>query len=220
MILEQIAEVPLPAHDKPGGFDHAAVHGRRGRLYVAHTANNAVDVIDCAAHAYLGSISGLEGVAGALVCEDQDLVFTSNRAEDTVGIFSAEQPEALIKVKVGLRPNGLAYDADRRLLLAANVGDPARPGSFTVSMVDVTTRAVIASIPVSGRTRWSVFDDESGRFYVNIADPPQIVVIASADPTRLAAAFSMPATGPHGLDLDPATRRLFCACDGQVLLVV
>jgi DNA-binding beta-propeller fold protein YncE len=45
-------------------------------------------------------------------------------------------------------------------------------------------------------------------------------VIDSADPTRLAAAFSMPATGPHGLDLDPATRRLFCACDGQVLLVV
>ena len=30
----------------------------------------------------------------------------------------------------------------------------------------------------------------------------------------------MPAAGPHGLDLDPATRRLFCACDGKTLLVV
>lgn len=67
MSLELIGEVQLPAHDGPGGFGHAAVHSRRGRLYVAHTANNAVDVIDCATHTYRGSISGLEVVAGALV---------------------------------------------------------------------------------------------------------------------------------------------------------
>jgi hypothetical protein len=49
MILEQVGEIPLPAHDRPGGFDHAAtaMHGRRRQLYVAHTANNALDVIDC-----------------------------------------------------------------------------------------------------------------------------------------------------------------------------
>lgn len=220
MILEQIGDVQLPAHDKPGGFDHAAVHGQRGRLYVAHTANDAVDVIDCAKHAYVGSITGLAGVAGALVCEDQDLVFTSNRAEDTVGIFSPGQPEALAKVKVGLRPNGLAYDADRRLLLAANVGDPARPGSFTVSVVDVDAQAMVADIPVSGRTRWVVFDTETGSFYVNIADPPQIAIVESANPSHVARTFPVAASGPHGLDLDTATRRLFCACDGRALVVL
>jgi hypothetical protein len=47
MILEPVGEIPLPAHDRPGGFDHAAMHGRRRQLYVAHTANNALDVIDC-----------------------------------------------------------------------------------------------------------------------------------------------------------------------------
>jgi DNA-binding beta-propeller fold protein YncE len=220
MILEQIGEVKLPAHDKPGGFDHAAVHGPRGRLYVAHTANNAVDVLDCATHAYLGSISGLEGVAGALVCEDQDLVFTSNRGEDTVGIFPAGEPEALVKVKVGLRPNGLAYDADRRLLLAANVGDLARPGSFTMSMVDVDARAMVANVPVAGRTRWVVFDPDSACFYVNIADPPQIAVVDAANPGSVDRIFAVQATGPHGLDLDVATRRLFCACDGKTLVVL
>ena len=45
-------------------------------------------------------------------------------------------------------------------------------------------------------------------------------MIESATPTKLSAAFPMPATGPHGLDFDPATRRLFCACDGQVLLAI
>ena len=57
MILEQIGEVLLPAHDKPGGFDHAAVHGRRGRLYVAHTANDALDVVDAMFPARLAAVS-------------------------------------------------------------------------------------------------------------------------------------------------------------------
>jgi len=218
--LERIGYVDLPPHTAPGGFDHAAVHGGRGLLYVAHTANDAVDVIDCTTNTYLRSISHLTGVAGALVSEAHDLVFTSNRGEDTVGVFSPSGEEAVARVKVGVGPNGLAYDAGHRLLLAANVGDPSRRGSFTVTLVDVRTRAVIASIPVPGRTRWAIFDEESGRFYVNIADPPQIVVVDSAEPTRLAGAFPMPAQGPHGLDLDPTTRRLFCACDGKVLLVV
>jgi len=220
MALEHIGYIALPPHAAPGGFDHAAVHGGRGLLYVAHTANDAVDVIDCRTNTYLRSIAHLTAVAGALVSETQDLVFTSNRGENTVGIFSPSREETVAKVKVGVGPNGLAYGAEQRLLLAANVGDPSRRGSFTVSLVDVSTRAVIANIPVPGRTRWTVFDAESGWFYVNIADPPQIVVVDSADPTRVADSFPMPAMGPHGLDLDPTTRHLFCACDGKVLLVV
>jgi len=220
MALEHVGYVDLPPHGTPGGFDHAAVHGGRGLLYVAHTANDMVDVIDCATDTYLRSIPNLSRVAGALVSETHDLVFTSNRGENTVGIFSPARDEAVARVKVGVGPNGLAYATDHRLLLAANVGDPSRRGSFTVSLVDVSSRAVIANIPVPGRTRWTVVDAESGRFYVNVADPPQIVVVDSADPTRLADAFPLPAVGPHGLELDPTTRRLFCACDGKVLLVV
>ena len=29
-----------------------------------------------------------------------------------------------------------------------------------------------------------------------------------------------PAAGPHGLDLDPATGRLLCACDAGVLIAI
>src|SRR5881296_1533961 len=147
MGLKHVGYVDLPPHAKPGGFDHAAVHSRRGLLYVAHTANDAVDVIDCTANTYLRSIPHLTGVAGALVSEAHDLVFTSNREEDTVGIFSPSREATVAKVKVGVGPNGLAYDAGHRLLLAANVGDPSRGGSFTVSLVGVGTRDVMAEVP-------------------------------------------------------------------------
>jgi DNA-binding beta-propeller fold protein YncE len=218
MALEHRTDIALPAHRQPGGFDHAAVHRASARLYVAHTANDALDVIDCARDRYLHSIAGLTGVAGALVSDARQLVFASNRGEHTVGIFAPDADEAPVKVPVGIGPNGLAHDPGRNLLLAANVGDPARPGSYTVSLVDVDTRALVASVAVPGRTRWTVFDPRQEVFFVNIADPAQIVVIEARDPRQIARIYDVPAAGPHGLDLDGAQGRLFCACDAGKLV--
>src|SRR5512137_128375 len=148
MTLKFLNYIDLPTHVKPGGFDHAAVHRRSGRLYVAHTINDAIDVIDCATDRYLHSIPNLAGVAGALVSDERDLVFTSNRGENTIGIFAPDAEAKLVKVPVGVKPNGLSFDPQRGLLLAANVGDPAQADSFTVSIVDVVQPAMIASIPV------------------------------------------------------------------------
>jgi DNA-binding beta-propeller fold protein YncE len=220
MSLQLSRYVNLPDSKKPGGFDHAAVHRASARVYVAHTANDALDVLDAAAGGFLHSIPGLTGVAGALVSDQDNLVFTSNRGENTVGIFSPGDEMSLAKVPVGLRPNGLAYDPGRGRLLAANVGDPAVPGSFTLSIVDVKRRELATSIPVPGRTRWTVFDKRADVFYVNIADPAQVVVVEAQDATRMARVFDIPAAGPHGLDLDHEHQRLFCACDAAKLLTV
>jgi len=220
MSLELLGHIELPEHARPGGFDHAAVHRGLGRLYVAHTANDALDVLDSIDDRYLHSIPGLSGVAGALVSDEQNLVFTSNRGENTVGIFAPDDKAGLVRISVGIRPNGLAYDPQNDLLLVANVGGPDIPNSFTLSLVKVRERRIIASVPVLGRTRWTLFDAAAGVFYVNIADPPQIVVLASSDPSRIARTIAIPAPGPHGLDFDVERRRLFCACDAKRLVVL
>jgi len=216
--LRPAGHIDLPAHGTPGGFDHAAIHARTERLYVAHTANDAVDVIDCARQAYVSSIGGLAAVAGVLVSEERDLAFTSNRGEDTVGIFPPGAEDSLTKVPVGIRPNGLAFDARRGILLAANVGDPAVRGSFTLSVVDVDQRRMRGAIPVPGRTRWAIYDARLDRFFVNIANPAQIVTVAGDVPDRIAETCVVPGAGPHGLELDADSGRLFCACDeGQLV---
>jgi DNA-binding beta-propeller fold protein YncE len=220
MSLEHLGYIDLPPHIKPGGFDHAAVHRATARVYVAHTANDALDVIDGKSDRYLYSIPSLAGVAGALVSEERDLVFTSNRAENSVGIFSPGQETSLFKVPVGVRPNGLAYDPGRNLLLAANVGDPAVPNSFTVSIVDVGRQTMTAGVAVPGRTRWAVYGRQTDAFYVNIADPAEIAVIDAGNPAEVARTFAVPAAGPHGLDLDAEGGRLFCACDGKRLIIL
>jgi DNA-binding beta-propeller fold protein YncE len=212
--------IDLPAHAKPGGFDHAAVHESTGRIYVAHTANDAVDVLDIAVQKYLGSIGDMTGVAGALVAPDLDLIVTSNRGENTLAWFGPDDCAAVGRMGVGVRPNGLAYDSRRRRLLAAHVGDPAVPGSTAVSIVDIHARRRLADIPVAGRTRWTVYDPVADAFHVNIAEPPQIVAVDAGDPVGIRRVVPIAHAGPHGLDLDPTRRRLFCACDAGVLLEV
>jgi len=43
-MLGNLGHIDLPPHTTTGGFDHAAVHRRSGQIFVAHTANDAVDV--------------------------------------------------------------------------------------------------------------------------------------------------------------------------------
>jgi len=220
MSLKLQGYIDLPAHKQAGGFDHAAIHRASSQLYVAHTSNNSIDVIDCKPDSYLRSIPNLVDVAGVLVSDERDLIFTSNRGEDSVGIFSAGDEKNIAKVKVGIRPNGLSFDSKRGLLLAANVGNPDIAESFTLSIVDVAQKKMIARIPVTGRTRWTIHDSQANVFYVNIANPPQIVVVDANYPTEIVKKIEIPAAGPHGLDLDVQTRRLFCACDGGQLITL
>jgi DNA-binding beta-propeller fold protein YncE len=220
MSLKHLGYIDLPAHLKEGGFDHAAVHTGLNRLYVAHTANDTLDVIDCLEDRYLYSIPDLKGVAGALVSEESGLIFTSNRDENTLGIFVPDTEAELRKIPVGIRPNGVAYDPDSGLVLVAHVGDPQIPASTTVSLIHAAAQRLLATVAVPGRTRWTVFDAESKSFYVNIMEPALIVAVMVDEPDQIARSFPIPAAGPHGLDLDASSRRLFCACDGAKLVTL
>ena len=213
--LQRLGQIELPAHQKPGGFDHADVHPATGRVFVAHTANDALDIIDGANDRLLRSIPNLKGVAGALVSPEANLVFTSNRGEDTVGIFPFNDEGALAKIPVGASPNGLAYDPQRKLLLVGQGGNPA-----TVAILDVTKHTVLYTVTAPGRTRWTVFDPQQEMFFINVSDPAVIVGIKSSQPGEVSRSYKVPAAGPHGLALDPNTRRLFCACDAKKLVVL
>lgn len=147
-------------------------------------------------------------------------MFTSNRGGKTVGIFRHGKEDQLVKIPVGGFPNGLAYDPSKGHLLAANVSKLDDPHPVTISIVDVKTQAMISDTPVPGRTRWTVYDSVSDRFYVNISKPSQIITTSPQDSKRITSSYDIPAIGPHGLDIDLVNRRLFCACDQGVLFTV
>ena len=200
------------------GFDHSDTYLGPGgsRLYVAHTATNAIDVIDCRSNAYLRSLPNLTGVAGVLIDSDRDLLFTSDRAAARVSIFRCSDEKLFAQVAVGPRPNGLAFDTRRRHLYSFNLGEP--PGTdCTASVVSVDERRVLYTIALPGRPRWATFDPSSDRVYVNIQDPAVIMAIDASGPMD-SGRIDVGAAGPHGLAL--AGGRLFCAADAGQLVVV
>jgi DNA-binding beta-propeller fold protein YncE len=217
MTLRLLGHIELPAHRSSGGFDHADIHSPTDRIYVAHTANDSIDVIDCAQDRYVESIPGFTAVAGALVSEARSLVFATNRGENTVSVFTPGNERNGFKIGVGVKPNGVAFDDSRDLLVVTNVGDPAVSDSYTASVVDVGRKERIAEIKVPGRTRWAVYNQALETFFINIASPALIVAIDARNPTRISKEYQVPAEGPHGLELDVAAGWLLCACDAGIL---
>src|SRR5438445_13393781 len=115
MTLRAAGFTPVPPGAKPG-FDHADTYispGSAGRVYVAHTAADRVDVLDCESGAYLRAISEVPGVAGVLINSAQDLLLTSDRAAGRVSVFRASDEALLTRAGVRAPPNGLALDPDQ-----------------------------------------------------------------------------------------------------------
>jgi DNA-binding beta-propeller fold protein YncE len=213
--LRRAGFVPVPPGTGPG-FDHADVYRAGQRLYVAHTGAGRVDVLDCVKRTFLRSLPDLPGVAGVLIDEEHDLLFTSDREAARVSVFRCSDEELLGRVAVGPHPNGLAYDRRRRRVYAFNLGEPLGV-DCSASVVDLGSMRVIAELPLPGRPRWALYDEERDRVFANIRGPAQITVI-DANQATLERRFPVPSAGPHGLWLDSG--RLFCAADGGALVVV
>jgi DNA-binding beta-propeller fold protein YncE len=218
MPLVRSGFIAIPAGPAPG-FDHADVYrdGPGGsRLYVAHTGADRVEVIDCAAGARLRALPSHPGVAGVLIDQAADLLFTSDRSAAQVSVYRCPDEQLLARVRVGPHPNGLAFDPSRRRLFTFNLGDPPGQGC-TASVISLDRRQVIATIPLPGRPRWAAYDPETDQVFVNIRDPAQVLAIDAGSLT-VGKAIDVPAAGPHGLWLDG--QRLFCAADGGALVVL
>ena len=213
MSLLRVGFIPVAPGAEPG-FDHADVYQPGRRMYVAHTGADRVDVLDCAQQTFLRSLPDLPGVAGVLVDEEHDLLFTSDRGAARVSVFRCSDETLLGRVAVGPHPNGLAYD--RRRLYAFNLGEPVGE-NCTASVVDIDAMGVVAELSLPGRPRWALYDEERDRIYANIRDPAEIAVI-DCDRSAIERALPVPSAGPHGLWLDAG--RLFCAADGGSLVVL
>jgi len=214
--LARVGFIAIPPGAKPG-FDHADVHRQRRRIYVAHTGADRIEVLDCNARTYLRALpAALPGVAGVLIDEQQDLLFSSDRGAARVSVFRCSDEQLLAQVEVGPHPNGLAYDRTRRQLYSFNLGDPVGE-NCTASVIGLDSMGVIAELPLPGRPRWALYDPERDVIYANIQQPAQIVVI-DCERMVIERALEVPSAGPHGLWLDSG--RLFCAADGGELAVL
>ena len=121
MALELLGEVELPAHTGPGGFDHGDVHQATGRVFVAHTANGTIEVIDGERLRHLATLADCPEASGVICPPSTDVVVAAARATGEVLFIDPVRSWLKSRVTVGGRPNGLAWDARRQRVLVADV---------------------------------------------------------------------------------------------------
>lgn len=203
--------IDLPSHNS-GGFDHADIHLSSGKIFLAHTANGTVEIIDGLKNCHLATIQDCPEASGVLCAQSENLTFVASRGEGKVLVIDANGNNVLRELKVGPKPNGLAWDSVRKQLLVADVG------KYQVMILDPYSGEFLSTIILPERPRWCTYDKRSDLFLVNIRDPPGLALL---DPkTRSQKNFlSVSAPGPHGLDLD-SIGHAFIACDAKKLVLI
>jgi DNA-binding beta-propeller fold protein YncE len=211
--LRFVGQVSLPAHGH-GGFDHGDVHLPTGRVFVAHTANGTVEVIDGEHQTVEQTLPGCPEASGVLAAYGAtDFVFAAARGDGTMLVIDPVGCQVIRRVPVGPRPNGLAWDPVRGDVLVADVQ------TYDASLIDPQTGACLTVFELPGRPRWCVYDGSRERFLVNIREPACVVALSAENLQQVARIDGLP-PGPHGLDLDQARNRAFVACDAGSVAVL
>lgn len=204
-MLRTQGAIPLPPH-RPSEFDHGDVDRTSGRVFIAHTQAGTVEVLDGTQRRHQTTIAGCAEASGVLVAQEAGLVFAAARGAGQVLVIEVSTCQVLRTIAVDPRPNGLAWDGQRRHLLVADVY------ANTARLV-TPEGATLAVTPLPGRPRWCVWDSAHDRFLVNIREPARVTVLVG-ETGRLVGEWAIPSAGPHGLDLDAALGYAYVASDG------
>ena len=214
-MLQLRGSIDIPPH-APGEFDHGDVLLSSGRVFVAHTAADTVDILDGERLTHVAAVPGCAQGSGLLCAQELGLVFAAARGAGELLVIEVATGAVQREIGVGPRPNGLAWDPGRRRLLVADVQDN------TARLIDPgmeSSRATLAVESLPGRPRWAAYDAHDDRFLVNIREPASVAMLAAESAATLAQ-WTVSSAGPHGMDLDRTGRRAFVACDGGMVVAL
>jgi len=212
MTLLISGRVDLPPH-KPGGFDHADVHLESGRIYVAHTATESVEIIDGEHAKHLATIPECPEASGVVCAQSENLIFAASRGAGKILVIDVLTSRVLREVQAGTMPNGLAWDSLRKRLLVADVEDNH------ARLVDPNSGKIASALKLAGRPRWCTYSSEKDQFLVNVREPAGVAVLAPEDMSQKAF-MPVSAAGPHGLDIDDKNGLAYVACDEGSVVVL
>ncbi len=121
---------------------------------------------------------------------------------------------AIKRIPVADDPDAIFYDEINRLVYVAS-GD-----SHLATLVDPSTQATLATIPLGGKPEYAALDASTRLLYQNLHDTDSVVAI---DIAKRAVVQRWPLQGckaPTGMAFDDSHRRLFIACGANAVLAV
>jgi YVTN family beta-propeller protein len=193
-------------------WDYVVFDPSAKRVYVAH--GDHVTVVDEQKGEVIGQIGAFPGgTHGIAISTETNQGYTDDGKAGTAIAFGLDSLKPLKLIPAAPDADGIIYDPVTRHVYVIN-GDS---GSLTV--IDPKTNEPIATIDVGAGLEAGLADAE-GALFVDGVENHDIVKI-DTHANKVVAHFAMPACKrPHGLAIDPKTRRLFATCANNILVVV
>ena len=199
--------VPIGAPDR---WDYLLYENTAHRVYAAHGAS--IDVLDGGSGAKIGQVP-VPGANGVAVVPGIGKGYAGSRTNQAVIVFDLASFKILKTVPIGEDSDAVVYDPVSKRVFVME-GDPKKAVA-----IDTGTDTVAGEVSLSGKPEFAAVDG-SGRLFVNIADQRAIQRI---DTRTLKVEATWPVAeceSPHGLSIDPASKRLFTTCINSKLMVV
>jgi DNA-binding beta-propeller fold protein YncE len=208
--LEKIQTIALKG--PVGGLDHLAFDSARGRLFVANTSNNTLDVVDVKAGTLLKQVPDQGRARGVAYSPEADRVFVGCGTGGVCSVLDGKTYDVLKAIPLGTDADNVRYNPRTRRIYVVH----ADTELSVIDAEDYTLRSPIA-LPKS----LGAFQLEAGRprMYIN-AKAEGIVVALNSENDRIISRYNVaPAGVPAAVAIDEPNRRLFVGCRREPSLV-
>ena len=195
-----------------GGMDHLAVDAKRGRLFVANTVNDSLDVVDLKAGKLLKQVPGQGRIRGIESSPEVDRVFVGNGTGGVCNTFDGESYELIKSVPLGVDADNVRYNSRAQRIYVVHA-------DTELSVID--SRDYTVRSPIALPRNLGAFKLERGRprMYVN-AKEGQVVVIDTEKDDVIDRFPVAPAGANAAVAIDEPNHRLFIGCRKNPSLVV
>jgi DNA-binding beta-propeller fold protein YncE len=207
------ANIQLPKDSTTPVIDLLALDPRVSRLYVSHTSNSALDVIDLQHQKVIGTVRGLIGIKAIALTADPKVVYTSD-ADGSVNAIDVPGLKVTKTIDVGGTPDAADYDPVHNLVAVSLSKDKV------VALIDPVGQKVVARIPLPGDPELFAVDQHAGHIFLAIHSLDEVVEIDPSTQSISTTYKGCDIKAPTGLALDVDQGRLFISNAGATLSIV
>lgn len=193
-----------------GGWDYLSADSAGRRLYVSHGPE--VAVIDLDSQKLVGTITGLGSIHGIVVV-DAHKGFISDGGKNQVYIFDPATLAITGTIKTLPDPNSMTLDRSTGKLF---VGHKL---AHAMESIDVSTGQITGVVHLEAVPEFPS-NNGAGLVFVNTQDTSEILKIDEKALSVVARWPVAPCKSPTGLAYDAASKKLFAACDNNMMAII
>lgn len=192
-----------------GGYDYISVDGPAKTVFVARSTG--VMTIDLATGVVTSDFVPGVGVAAVTIIPNSDMMLSTNWRGDSATLFNRKTGVVKASIPTGKAPDGVQ--------IVGGFAYVMNHGTEDISVIDLATANVVATIPTGGVPEAAVSDGK-GRLYVNVEDTADILVIDTVRNVVVGRHALPGCVEPTGIAFDPVTGLLISACHNSVVKLI